>query len=128
MKKLKGFSLLELLVVVGIISILLAIVASSYATAQKKTRDARRASDLKTIQQAAEQYYSICGYQYPDFSLTVPEIVCSATPILPTDKMPKDPKDAIYYTCKSGVTCSPDGFTICATPELNDEICVSNQQ
>lgn len=126
MKKLKGFTLLELLVVVGIISILLAIIASSYSTAQKKTRDARRASDLKTIQQAAEQYYAVCGYSYPNFGLGISPIICSTTPILPTDKLPKDPLGD-PYSCSG--TCDTSGFTICAPdPEIETSICVSNQQ
>lgn len=131
MKKNKGFSLLELLVVVGIISILLAIVASSYSTAQKKTRDARRASDLKTIQQAAEQYYAICGYEYPVFQAGVSsEIVCStnSTVLIPTDKIPLDPLTGSSYTCKTSSTCDDTEFTLCATPELGGSICVSNQQ
>ena len=133
MKNKKGFSLLELLVVIGIISILLAIVASSYATAQKKARDSRRASDLKTIQQAAEQYYAICGYKYPVFQTGVSsEIVCAAnsTVLIPTDKLPMDPLSGLPYQCDSSSTCDDTGFTLCATSEVDSttDICVSNQQ
>ncbi|OGK66306.1 hypothetical protein A2313_03650 [Candidatus Roizmanbacteria bacterium RIFOXYB2_FULL_41_10] len=126
----KGFSLLELLVVIGIISILLAIAVSSYSTTQKKTRDARRASDLKTIQQAAEQYYSVCGYVYPtmtteaDFAIFCPD--APTIMLLPSDKLPLDPKTGSAYTC--GGTCDDTGFTLCATPELAGTICVTNQQ
>lgn len=130
MKKLKGFSLLELLVVVGIISILLSIVASSYSTAQKKTRDAKRSSDLKTIQQAAEQYYAICDYTYPVFDTVNAsfEIACGTTVILPTGKLPMDPLTGDPYEC--GGTCNEAEFTLCATSEVNlsTPICVSNQQ
>jgi prepilin-type N-terminal cleavage/methylation domain-containing protein len=129
-KNSQAFSLLELLVVVGIISVLLAIIASSYSTAQKKTRDAKRASDLKTIQQAAEQYYSVCGYQYPDFSTVISPIICQNNPtivILPTDKLPHDPRGTPYsYGCLGA--CDTSSFTICATPELESSICVSSQQ
>lgn len=127
MKKLKGFSLLELLVVVGIISILLSIVASSYSTAQKKTRDARRVSDLKTIQQAAEQYYAVCGYRYPDFSTAIPTIGCPNNLILPTEKLPRDPLGHAYNCC-SGSICNTTQFSLCATPELGGSISISNQQ
>ena len=127
----KGFSLLELLVVIGIISLLLAAAVSSYSTAQKKTRDARRQADLKTIQQAAEQYYSICGYTYPNFSAGVnAPIICTVDPtqiILPTDKIPKDPKGGTPYICSG--TCNTSSFTLCAPqPELVTTICVSSQQ
>jgi len=131
MRKNKGFSLLELLVVVGIISILLAVVASSYSTAQKKTRDTRRASDLKTIQQAAEQYYSICSYAYPDFSNGAStEIACTTTVILPTGKLPMDPLTGDPYECSGVGDCDTSKFTLCAESEIDPatNICVSNQQ
>lgn len=129
MKKSLGFSLLELLVVIGIISILLAVIASSYSTAQKKTRDSRRAADLKTIQQAAEQYYSICGYAYPTMTSGARVgVVCldPSTAIMPTNKLPLDPQTTTPYPCVG--TCDEDGFTLCATPELGGSICVTNQQ
>jgi len=125
----KGFSLLELLVVIGVISVMLAIAVSSYSTTQKKARDARRMSDLKTIQQAAEQYYSICGYSYPNFTSGASyAITCSdpAQTILPTEKLPLDPKNLNPYTCDG--TCDDTHFTLCATPELGGTMCVSNQQ
>ncbi|NCO89124.1 type II secretion system protein, partial [Candidatus Roizmanbacteria bacterium] len=38
----KAFTLLEILVVIGIISIMVAMGTASYSTAQKKARDAKR--------------------------------------------------------------------------------------
>ena len=130
MKK-QGFSLLELLVVIGIISLLLSVAISSYSTAQKKTRDAKRQADLKTIQQSAEQYYSICGFSYPNFAggALQPIICTTSSPtqvILPTEKLPKDPKTNNVYTCYG--SCTTSSFTLCATPELANSICVSSQQ
>lgn len=127
MNKKKGFSLLELLVTVGIIAILLAIGVTSYSTVQKKSRDAKRRGDLRTIQQALEQYYSTCGntYQVPPISA---EIVCNSPTllILPTNQIPFDPKTGSSYGC--GGTCNGSQFTLCATPEIENQICVSNQQ
>src|SRR3989338_3198993 len=60
----KGFTLLELLVVVGIITILVNMGLSSFSTAQKKGRDAKRKTDIRGIQGALEQYYSVCGFVY----------------------------------------------------------------
>lgn len=87
----KGFTLLEILVVIGIIAILVALGATSYSTAQKKARDARRKSDLKSIQNALEQYYSICNFQYP-FSGTgnlSGSLTCGSTTLItyPTDPL-----------------------------------------
>ena len=125
MKK-KGFSLLELLVSIGIISVLLAAGVSSYSTAQKKARDARRKGDLKNLQQSLEQYYSICGYQYPANPLT-PPVACTTPPtvnLLPT--VPVDPKTGAAYTCSG---CSTSGYTICPViTEIDSISCISNQQ
>ena len=65
LKILKGFTLLEVLVVIGIISILVTLGIASYSTAQKKARDAKRQSDLKGAQQVMEQCYSVNSFAYP---------------------------------------------------------------
>ena len=125
----KGFSLLELLVVIGIIAVLLAIGAASYSTVQRKSRDAKRRGDLKALQQAAEQYYAVCGSEYPTAVAGFSEaFVCTTPPmtILPTDQVPFDPKTGLVYDCLG--TCDTTQFTLCATPELESSICVSNQQ
>ena len=63
--KAQGFSLMELLIVIAIIGALVAIAAASYSSAQKRTRDSRRAADLKAIQNAWEQYYADNSGLYP---------------------------------------------------------------
>jgi prepilin-type N-terminal cleavage/methylation domain-containing protein len=64
MKK-NAFTLLELLVVIGIIGILVALATVSYSKTQAAGRDSRRKQDLVAIQNALEQYYSAEGYKYP---------------------------------------------------------------
>lgn len=61
----KGFTLLEMLVVIGIVSILVSLGIASYSTAQKKARDARRKSDLVSMQKVLEQCYAVSNYAYP---------------------------------------------------------------
>jgi prepilin-type N-terminal cleavage/methylation domain-containing protein len=61
----KGFTLIELLVVIAIIGILASIVSVSLTSARAKARDAKRISDIRTIQLALETYYSDNG-QYPN--------------------------------------------------------------
>lgn len=125
--KIKGaFTLLEMLVVIGIIAILVGLGAVSYSTAQKKARDSKRKSDLNAIQNALEQYYSVCGYQYP----TPPgshfiNIYCPnpTQGILPT--VPVDPKTITPYPC---ISCSSSTYTICAQTETEPTPCVKNQQ
>lgn len=60
----RAFTLIELLVVVAIIGLLSSIVMASLTTARQKGRDARRISDIKSIQLALELYYDANG-EYP---------------------------------------------------------------
>lgn len=60
----KGFTLIEILVVVAIIGTLTGLVASSFVNYQAKARDARRKSDLTQIQRALELFYNDHGH-YP---------------------------------------------------------------
>lgn len=53
---LRGFTLVELLVVLSIISILSAIGLASFRVILQNSRDAKRQSDLKVLQSALEQY------------------------------------------------------------------------
>ena len=60
----RGFTLIELLVVIAIIGILSSVILASLNTARQKGRDARRISDVKQLQLAAELYYD-ANQSYP---------------------------------------------------------------
>ncbi len=60
----KGFTLIEVLVVVAIIGILTAILIANYNDARKNSRDKIRKSDLKSLQLALELYKAQNG-RYP---------------------------------------------------------------
>ncbi len=126
----KAFTLLEMLIVLGIIAVMLSILTVSYSTAQKKSRDAKRKGDVKAIENALEQYYSVCGYTYPtpnsSGSLTAP-IGCVNAPngFIPT--IPVDPKSNAEYT----FTSSGTDFSICANSiemESPTGYCLNSQQ
>ena len=61
----KSFTLLEMLVVIGIIAILVSMGFVSYSTVQKKARDAKRKGDLSAMQKVLEQCYALNSYSYP---------------------------------------------------------------
>lgn len=56
MKHSRGFTLIELLVVISIIVILATLAATSYRSANKRARDARRAADIEQVRSALELY------------------------------------------------------------------------
>lgn len=63
----KGFTLVELLVVMAILGVLVTLVVGGFRTAQMRGRDSKRKSDLKEIANALEVFYSDHG-KYPDAS------------------------------------------------------------
>ena len=70
-----GFTLIELLVVIAIIGVLASVVLASLSGARRKSRDARRITDIKQIQLALELYFDGVGNsKYPAASTS-----CSAT-------------------------------------------------
>jgi len=60
-----GFTLVEMLVVISIISILSAVLAGGYSNSQKSARDATRKINLKSISDALNSYYADNG-RYPE--------------------------------------------------------------
>lgn len=107
-----GFTLFELLVSISIIGILVALVAVSFGAAQKKGRDARRTEDMKAVQTAAEQYYSLSSYNYP--ASTGVWVLSSGTTIL--SLFPSDPK-GVGWTAYSATTNSASAYCFCAAVE-----------
>ena len=69
--KKKGFTLIELLVVISIIGVLSTMVLGALSEARGKARDAKRRSDIKSLQTALEIHYLDKG------SYTQPESICT---------------------------------------------------
>lgn len=107
-KKLFGFTLLELLVVISIIGILVAMGAVAFTTAQKRGRDSKRRGDIQAIQKAYEQYFA-------DNGLYATTCSTMATGYMPGGT-PTDPQGSQSYT----LNCDSDQYCICAQLEDAD--------
>ena len=102
----KGFTLLELLIVISIIGVLVALGTVSYSTAQKKSRDSRRKMDMKNIQTAMESYYAQNG--------SYPTATTNLTDKFSGNSLPKDPKTGVDYS----YGLSAAGYCVCSTMEI----------
>lgn len=90
LRKQKGFTLLELLIVIVIIGILIALVLPNLINGPIRARDVRRKEDLNSISSGLEQYYND-NQSYPA-ALTA----LTAGDYLKT--IPQDPKTKSDYT------------------------------
>jgi len=66
-KRQKGFTIVELLIVIVVIGILAAIVITTYSGIQAKARNAKRQTDIQSLQTQFEAYFSQSGH-YPSLT------------------------------------------------------------
>lgn len=111
-RKSRGFTLIELLVVVGIIALIAVIVLFNTANIRARSRDVRRITDIKSIQEALAMYYSnnqFYPYPYPapgqeidgtdPISMTL--ISDQVINMVPADPL-NDPPYEYFYTSGDG--------------------------
>jgi len=94
-KREMGFTLIELIVVMIIISVLALFISGNFVTSLRKGRDARRKNDLYQIQRALEMYYQDQS-GYPTFAqFPFGSHLCQNQPCQGADKdyMQKVPND-----------------------------------
>ena len=104
-KKPKGFTLIEMLIVVGIIAILAPLMLRGFGIATARSRDARRIGDLKNLQSALETYYNIEN-SYPDTDYSGLEALLK-TKLGVNFKLSQDPsRGATYYYCPGSESVS----------------------
>lgn len=102
LKSKKGFSLVELLVVITIIAILSVVAYTAVGGNTVKARDSKRIQDLSTIQSALELYF-VEFSAYPNSPLTIGANTGSPnTNLIPRkylSTIPQDPKQPVtdYY-------------------------------
>lgn len=77
----KGFTLVELLVVISIIGILIAVVFGSFSQSQAQARDNARMTDLKNLQLAIERFRADTG----SFPVNLPALAPVYVSSIPDD-------------------------------------------
>jgi len=100
-----GFTLVELMMVVAVVSILVAIAYPAYTQQMLKGRRTAAQSDLMELAQFMQRYYSE-NKRYRD-SL-------GAAPALPFTQSPKDSSSKVYDLTVA--TASDTSYTLTATP------------
>lgn len=100
-KKLSGFTLIELILVMILLSLLAIILLPNFTTTLIKGRDAQRKNDVSQIQKALEMYYEE-NRSYPTFTDIFNKKLCTtsecdnSTDTIFMVNVPNDPKSPSY--------------------------------
>ena len=120
MKRQKGFTLIELMIVVAIISILAAIVYPSYMDSARKSRRSAAQADLMELSSMMERLFTETGCYDPGTDLDCSNGTAAA-PILPYTQSPKEGGTKFYDL--TVITATPTTYILTATAkgdQLND--------
>jgi prepilin-type N-terminal cleavage/methylation domain-containing protein len=133
----KGFTLVELLVVMTIIALLSAVILTGMNSHRARARDGKRISDMAQLQLVFESYYDACN-QYPSITSPQPTTLSTATnngctsgtnlgsfiSVLPVDPINSGSNVYVYTptpsSCGAGTKCT--GYTLQATLEQTNKV------
>ena len=123
-KIIKGFTLIEILVVATIIGLLAGGGVLSYSQFARQSRDAKRKADLEQIRAALEMYRSN-NNQYAPYIGNCSSYQALTTPTRYIQSMPFDPKSSsgYFYYCN----ISTNDYTLGAALETSTTACVPGQ-
>jgi type IV pilus assembly protein PilE len=104
MRKSRGFTLIELMIVVLVIAVIVAIAYPSYVEYVRKSRRAQAKADLVELTQRAERFHTV-NNTYAGFWATIPD----------EEKIsPRNTERPFYNLARDGDDA--DAFTLTATP------------
>ncbi|MCX7721278.1 MAG: type II secretion system GspH family protein [Dictyoglomus thermophilum] len=108
MRRERGFTLIELMVVIVIIAILAAVALPNFMGATERARESAVRSAVKTIQTALEMYATDNQGYYPDSIYTLK----TSGNYLPGGAFPKNPATNEEYNFSGGNASSEDAYKI----------------
>lgn len=112
----KGFSLIELLVVLMIMGILITLSIFGISGARESARDTQRKTDLEQIRSAVELYKSDCGLYPGAITFGSSLVNCTDPTIKYIEVVPQDPVPAQrQYSYKYDATTNT--YALCASLE-----------
>ncbi|HSW89956.1 MAG TPA: type II secretion system protein [Patescibacteria group bacterium] len=103
----RGFTLIELIIVMAIMAILTAMIAGNFQTSRIKALDARRKSDLKQIQTALETYLNDNAIYPPESSGKIVACGSGASPCAWGEDAMENSKGTIYMAKVPGDVKQP---------------------
>lgn len=125
----KGFTLIELIVVIAIIAVLSGIILFSIAQYINKGKDSNIASNLSVLVPAGEVYYNNHSSSYTGFCDLDNSVIANAV-----SQMPKNPQGACHESNDAGLCCAVGGindneWAACATrfADQNSAYCVDSR-
>lgn len=125
MRKEKGFTLVEILIVVAIIAILASIVLVGLGPFRSRGRDTRRIADLSQVQNGLELYFTKNGV-YPDASDWATLTATLKAAGIGVNSVPNDPTPTANYVY--GLNSDKNSYVLGAkledgsNPALNSDI------
>ena len=124
LKSARGFTLIEMLIVITIIAVLASMILVGMGGARAKARDARRIGDLHNVQNALELYYANNG-TYPTGTYnSSTEWDTFATELTDANigvhRIPKDPLDNGTYYYRYEANADGTNYVLGAQLETED--------
>jgi len=121
-KQFKGFTLIEMLIVITIIALLASLILVGMGGARAKARDSRRIADLHNLQNALELYYAKY-YFYPQSQSSwesLANILTDPETGIGVSSIPKDPLTNVGKTYYYGRSSDGQDYVLGAQLETKD--------